>query len=42
MAVRVWKTSERGVWWAMVAAATVEVTLTYLWFRRGTWKDRVV
>jgi putative MATE family efflux protein len=41
-AVRVWKTSERGVWWAMVAAATVEVTLTYLWFRRGTWKDRVV
>jgi putative MATE family efflux protein len=41
-AIHVWKTSERGVWWAMVAATGVEVLLTFIWFRRGKWKDRVV
>lgn len=41
-AIHVWKTSEVGVWWAMVAATAVEVSLTYLWFSRGRWKDRVV
>ena len=41
-AIHVWKTSEVGVWWAMVAATAVEVTMTYLWFSRGKWKDRVV
>lgn len=41
-AIHVWKTSEIGVWWAMVAATAVEVSLTYVWFRRGRWKDRVV
>jgi putative MATE family efflux protein len=41
-AIHVWKTSEIGVWWAMVAATAVEVTLTYLWFRRGRWQHRVV
>ncbi len=41
-AIHVWKTSEIGVWWAMVAATAVEVSLTYLWFRRGRWQHRVV
>lgn len=41
-AIHVLKTNEFGVLWAMVIAVVVEVLLTYVWFRRGRWKDREV
>ena len=41
-AIRVLGTTERGVWWAMFAAACVEVVLTFVWFQRGHWKHKVV
>jgi len=41
-AIHVLRTSETGVWWAMVIATGIEVLLTYLWFRRGKWMHRVV
>jgi len=41
-AIHVLHTSELGVWWSMFIAASVEVILTYVWFRRGKWKDRKV
>jgi putative MATE family efflux protein len=42
VAIHVLRTNEFGVLWAMVVAVVVEVSLTYAWFRRGKWKDRVV
>ncbi len=41
-AIYVLHTSELGVWWSMFIAASIEVVLTYYWFRRGKWKDRKV
>ncbi len=41
-AIHVLHTSELGVWWSMFIAASIEVVLTYFWFRRGKWKDRKV
>ncbi|MBD3368466.1 MAG: MATE family efflux transporter [Candidatus Eisenbacteria bacterium] len=34
--------SETMVWWTMLVAAVIEVLLTYLWFRRGSWMHREV
>ncbi len=42
VAVHVLHTSELGVWWSIFIAASIEVMLTYFWFRRGKWKDRKV
>jgi putative MATE family efflux protein len=36
------KMSEIGVWYTFLIASVLEVILTYAWFRRGRWKDRVV
>jgi len=36
------RTSEVGVWWAMFAASCFEVILTFIWFQKGRWKDKVV
>jgi len=41
-AIHVLHTSELGVWWSIFIAASIEVMLTYSWFRRGKWKDRKV
>jgi len=40
--IHVLKMSEVGVWYTFLIASVVEVILTYIWFRRGKWKDRVV
>ncbi|MBN2564452.1 MAG: MATE family efflux transporter [Candidatus Eisenbacteria bacterium] len=42
LAINVFHTTERGVWWSMFAAASVEVLLTYAWFQRGHWKHKEV
>lgn len=40
--IHVLRTSELGVWWAMFAASCFEVMLTFIWFQKGRWKDKVV
>jgi len=40
--IHVLETSEIGVWYTFLIVSVIEVILTYLWFRRGRWKDRVV
>lgn len=41
-AIHVLHTSERGVWWAIFIATSIEVLLTFFWFQRGHWKHKVV
>ena len=42
LAINVLHTSEKGVWWSMFTAASIEVILTYTWFQRGHWKHKEV
>jgi putative MATE family efflux protein len=41
-AIHVLETSEKGVWWSMFIAASIEVMLTFAWFQRGHWKHKEV
>lgn len=34
--------SEVGIWWAMLAAATLQSALTFAWFMTGRWKHKRV
>jgi len=40
--IHVLGSTEVGVWYTFLIVSVIEVILTYVWFRRGRWKDRVV
>ena len=40
--IHVLEGTEQGVWWTMLIASSVEVLMTYIWFRRGHWMHQEV